>query len=910
MTRRERRQILILALCAVVFAVSLSLIFTQEKDKLDREFGSMITGSLNLHIQHNAEEIGQTIIDVGRAMQVAEKTLHMVDQTPQDFFRQRNAENPVYVVEYLTKAQMEDGGLSALIEDERGKAVWKLANGRELMCRIHYDEASSAYYLSVIMPLKEGGIPGALYSSVSIEGLLRETSESAVYQDVQSCFVTDDGTLIFNTFRPEEKGDLFKELENYGVPLEEIGRVRTIIESPEVDSIILAVKGETYFISAARLEQSGWILVSFARGPEALAHSENIFTSVVYTSALSILLTTAIGSMGLFLFLSGRKLLQKEQEYGAALSQRLKAMFEQHSALKVVFDAESYKIVDANPSLLEYFGYTREAVLGRKIHEFTVLSPEIHDERLRKELNREAVFSASPYRLKNGEIRYMDVHASVVQDGDNRLIYAILFDVTDREKFREDLVQEKERLRITLQSIGDGVVTTDSSGVITSLNSVAEKLTGWGSDQAVGRPFADVFILKNEESGEPVENPIQRVLETGLIIGMANHTELVNRQGKCISIADSAAPIKTADGQTFGVVMVFRDVGDEKEHNRQIEFLSYHDCLTGLYNRRYIEEAMNCLDRAEHLPISVVMADVNGLKITNDVFGHKAGDALLLSAAGLMRRCCGKDAIIARWGGDEFVILMPRTSLQTAEEMTMEIKHTPIVIENGSLSLSLSLGCACKDRLEGSIHAALQQAEEYMYHQKLLEGKSYRSALISTLLITLYEKSNETEEHSKRIEKYCHAIGRRLQLSSKEMDELSLFSLLHDIGKVNIDPNILKKPGTLTPEEWEEMKRHPEIGYRIAQATPELATVADLILSHHERWDGKGYPRGLKERAIPLACRILSVVDAFDAMTNDRIYRQAMTAGEAVLELESGAGTQFDPKMAELLIEIIINEEK
>lgn len=489
--------------------------------------------------------------------------------------------------------------------------------------------------------------------------------------------------------------------------------------------------------------------------------------------------------------------------------------------------------------------------------------------------------------------------------GERKLLYEILFDVTDKERYREELLQEKELLRTTLQSIGDGVATTDNMGIITSMNSVAEKLTGWDKGLSVGRPFTDVFILQNEETGQTVENPIHKVLETGMIIGLANHTELLDRYGQRTPIADSAAPIKDEDGRILGVVMVFRDVSDEKEHSRQIEFLSCHDSLTGLYNRHYIEEKMTNLDKAENLPVSVIMADVNGLKITNDVFGHKAGDTLLKNVAELMKGCCEEKDLIARWGGDEFVIIMPCTPIESAEEVIHKIKDVHISIEGGSLSLSLSLGCACKWTEENSIRQAIQQAEKYMYQQKLLDGKSYRNAIISTLLATLYEKSNETEEHSKRIETYCHAIGREFRLSSKEMDELSLLALLHDVGKVSIDQNILQKPGPLTAEEGEEMKQHPQIGYRIAQATPELVIVADLILSHHERWDGKGYPRGLKGMEIPISCRILAVADAYDAMTNDRVYRKAMSSEDAICELRKNSGTQFEPSIVSLFIETL-----
>lgn len=340
-------------------------------------------------------------------------------------------------------------------------------------------------------------------------------------------------------------------------------------------------------------------------------------------------------------------------------------------------------------------------------------------------------------------------------------------------------------------------------------------------------------------------------------------------------------------------------------HSRQIEFLSYRDPLTGLYNRHYIENVVIRSECEERFPISVIMADVNGLKITNDVFGHETGDDLLKSVSGFMKSCCDKNSLIARWGGDEFIIIMFESELSMAEDVIQKIKNTYVEIGGSNLYVSLSLGCACKNKIEVSIRTVLQKAEENMYKHKLLEKKSCRNAIISTLLATLYEKSNETEEHSKRIEKYCHSIGRELRLSSGEMDDLSLLALLHDIGKVGIDPNILKKPGVLTNEEWDEMKRHPEIGYRIAQATPELASVADLILSHHERWDGKGYPRGLKEEEIPLICRIISVVDAFDAMTNDRAYRKAMTVDEAIIEIKNNAGKQFDSDVANILIEII-----
>lgn len=608
-----------------------------------------------------------------------------------------------------------------------------------------------------------------------------------------------------------------------------------------------------------------------------------------------------------FLIVSRKDITQyKElQKANLALLRRLQAMFSDHIAVMLIIDPETGRILDANPSACKFYGYEMAELLLLNIQDINML-PAKETARLRqKAFERKEGHFIFPHRLKNGEIRLVEVYSCPFDSMDEGKLFSIIFDVTDREMYREDLFREKELLNTTLRSIGDGVVTTDRNGMITSMNKAAEDITLWDGDAARGTAFEDVFRLVNETNGQAIQNPVFMVLETGKVVGIASNTALVNKKGDRISIADSAAPIINEQGAMFGVVIVFRDIRSEKARQNEVLFLSYHDALTGLFNRRYIEAELRGLEESVRLPVSIVMGDVNGLKIANDVFSHETGDMLLKSVANVFKDCTREQDVVARWGGDEFLMVMTNASLQDAEAMIRKLNKRFAERSEGTMQLSVSLGCAERTALDQPIRDVIRQAEDAMYHQKLLEGKSYRNAIINTLLATLYEKSMETEEHAERLTKYCKAIGKRLHLSDQALNELSLLSVLHDIGKVGIKHEVLKKPAGLTPDEWVEMKRHPEIGYRIAQNTPDLAEVSELILCHHERWDGGGYPAGIAGEKIPLNCRILAVVDAFDAMTNDRAYRKALSREAAEKELRDNAGTQFDPNIVEIFLSIL-----
>ncbi|MDD4643156.1 MAG: diguanylate cyclase [Erysipelotrichaceae bacterium] len=371
------------------------------------------------------------------------------------------------------------------------------------------------------------------------------------------------------------------------------------------------------------------------------------------------------------------------------------------------------------------------------------------------------------------------------------------------------------------------------------------------------------------------------------------------------------SPYQSNKKDTHGMIYVGRDITERKEQEDRLRYLNHHDVLTGIYNRAYLEEKRDMIDQEENLPISVIICDVDGLKLVNDAFGHTAGDLLLIATAKLLKENSQKTDMIVRTGGDEFCIIMPKTPYQTAEKIQNAIRDHSTHdkannIENELLSPNISTGCATKSNMETSFADVFKEAEDYMYQSKLLSRKGIHSIFLKYITTTIFEKSNETQEHCQRMSNMARKMGEQLKLNNRELDTLELAASLHDIGKISIDLSILQKPEKLTNEEWEIMKKHPETGWRIAQAVPDLYQISDIILHHHERWDGKGYPHGLAGNDIPLMSRIITLVDSFDAMTQDRPYQKGISTEKAIIEIQNNAGQQFDPHLSKIFVEQIL----
>ena len=362
------------------------------------------------------------------------------------------------------------------------------------------------------------------------------------------------------------------------------------------------------------------------------------------------------------------------------------------------------------------------------------------------------------------------------------------------------------------------------------------------------------------------------------------------------------API-IEENKIIGATVFSNEITDRKKYEASILYLSYNDSLTGLYNRRYYSERLEELKDTRFNPVSIILCDINGLKIMNDAFGHQAGDDLLIEVSSLLKQTFSDKGPVCRIGGDEFVILLSNTPLHTAQYYLEKMKRILEKTYLHGMNVSVSFGVSCRDT-EDSLEEVIRVVEEQMYKNKLFEVTSHRSESIKTILNTLHEKNPREEKHSKRVSDICIQIGQKLHMKSEELQLLKAISNLHDIGKIAIDEAILNKPGKLTESEWEVIKRHPEIGYRIISTSPEYAEIAYDILSHHEKWDGSGYPRGISGENIPIRARIISIADAYDAMISERPYRKPLSHEEAIAEIKKHTGKQFDPKLVDVFLSI------
>lgn len=557
-------------------------------------------------------------------------------------------------------------------------------------------------------------------------------------------------------------------------------------------------------------------------------------------------------------------------------------------------------IIYLNDKYESTFGVQLESVLGKSnISIFNKELIKVYNEKIKSKMSKENVCVVKETIDGNNMMFYI----IPIKDEEN-YIQAFGMIIIDIGKIDENEINIKKQstiLRTIIDSLPESVFYKDKESRFIGINKkFKEFYNNNGIYDIIGKSDLEIYP-DNKIAAEfvKIDKEIMETRETKYYEQTVKdkfNNEIIEENVKIPVISD--------DGEVWGIVGLSRDITERKQLEKKLRYLSENDMLTGLYNRYSFEEKIQELNVSENLPLGIIMGDVNGLKLVNDTLGHLEGDKLLISVANVLREICSEfTKYIFRWGGDEFIILLPNAGEVQCEEIINKINNKCEEIEHEFIQLNIALGEAIKVTLEEDIYNCIKKVEEKVYRTKLLEKKSIKSSIINSLKKSLQEKSFETNEHTERVSKYAKAIGKKMNLKKDELDELMLTAQLHDIGKIGIDEQILMKPGKLTIDEFEIMKTHAEKGYRIINASSDLDTIAKYVLGHHEKWDGSGYPLGLKGVEIPLISRIINVVDSYDVMTNNRPYKKAMAQKEALHELERCSGTQFDPKIVNIFKE-------
>ncbi|MEN6324743.1 MAG: PAS domain S-box protein [Syntrophomonas sp.] len=586
--------------------------------------------------------------------------------------------------------------------------------------------------------------------------------------------------------------------------------------------------------------------------------------------------------------------LQEERNFNAVL-------LDTAGDLIVVCDQQGC-IVLFNKMCEQVTGYSLDEVKGRYIGE-VVNSPDDAND-------RKILFNKVKTDWETHGFRQKYENYLTTKDGKRRLIswtitpiidehglgtHAIAtgMDITDQRLMEERLRKNEAELRVIIENANGMVYSMSKQGRLNFVSNGCKEALGYDNDELRG---CRIQSFVHPDDIQYYTNSIKNVVATCEPQKEIEY-RIKHRDGSWRWHSTSLAPVKNDAGHSLFYVGICVDITERKQAEEDILYLSYHDKLTGLYNRTFFEEELKRISTNRQLPIGLIIGDVNGLKLVNDALGHLEGDKVIKQAAEILRKSCRQEDIICRWGGDEFIILLPKCDSRSTMMVYKRISASFIEINSLATKINISLGMAVQTSLDQDIKDVIKEAEENMYRNKLLESRSTRSSFIKTLEKALWEKSHETKDHCQRMQTMAYKIGKSLNLTDSELDELKLLAALHDIGKIAIPNSILDKPGELTPEEWETIKGHPETGYRIALSSPELASVAEAILHHHERWDGSGYPLGLKGNKIPLISRIIAITDAYDVITNGRPYKKAMSKEEALAEIRRCAGTQFDPNL-------------
>ena len=406
---------------------------------------------------------------------------------------------------------------------------------------------------------------------------------------------------------------------------------------------------------------------------------------------------------------------------------------------------------------------------------------------------------------------------SWTKDGKPLMMIGTHLDITESKQLKSEYERFFE-VNLELFCIAD------MDGNLINVNESWKRLLGYNTGLLKAQNFLDFVhpddIKKTKEAVVRLHNE-QEVLN------------LVNRYRYC----DGSYRYIEWLSQPYGNLIYAsgRDITEKYEKQQEVAFLSFHDYLTGLYNRRYIEDAIKRLDTLRNLPLTIMMVDINGLKLINDAFGHQTGDALLKTVANIIRKVCRSDDIIGRMGGDEFLIILPNTDYKQAKKIKQRMikyaKDTPV----GLFVVSFAIGYAVKTMDSQDIDQIKKIADKNMYRHKSKYGKIMRSETIEAALSNVFLNDSAEQVHAERVSLFCEEIALAMGLCSSDVEDARMGGVLHDIGKITVPLEIINKEGQLTKAEFEEIKRHPVTSYNILKGVNQYASLAEGILYSVDR---------------------------------------------------------------------------
>ena len=466
------------------------------------------------------------------------------------------------------------------------------------------------------------------------------------------------------------------------------------------------------------------------------------------------------------------------------------------------------------------------------------------------------------------------------------------------------LATSKDELKLILDTAAEAIYGIDLLGNCTFCNKSGLQLLGYQTQadllgknmhQLIHHSYPDGRLLKVDDC------KIYQTMKQGE--GVVVDDEVFFRaDGTSFAVEYRSYP-QTKDNRIIGAVITFFDITKRKQKEAEVIYLSCHDTLTGLKNRRCFEDSLKEIDQPANLPITLLFGDINGLKMTNDIFGHTAGDELIKQAAQTLQKASGKDNIVSRVGGDEFIIIMPKTDRQDAKKILEKIKDGFTNAKKTTINCSISLGFDTKETDQQSIEEVMANAENAMYKDKTINRKKINKDIINTIIESLHTNDTKEKQHSFGTQRLSEKLGKALDLAETDISKLKEAAYLHDIGKITIDRALLMKK-TLNDQEYALMQQHPVVGYRILNLFDDTLDLAEYVYYHHERWDGKGYPIGLKGKQIPLIARIIAIAETFDRIVDSEVDPSSEKIDYALGIISSGAGKQFDPELAKLFCEL------